>query len=327
MKLNKHKLTKYIFIFFIVLTTNIINAQDRGWRLVDDAINNYENSNFDEAISKLNKAFTDPTLSSRESLVGYSYLAASYLQLGNVRYGRDYIKKILIRNSEEQIPDVLAEFQDDWDNALQNIFCKIIIKSNPQNATININGNNEGVTDKEFKLIKDSLYTIEISVSGYNSITITQRFYRDSTLNITLTQSQPISKQPNPIFEPKTSINLRPALPYIFGVVSSAGLWGTFLKTSIHFYNKKRENIQSLTMARTETAHNNAENSIRQNDFWGQFFYYGSYVLIASGIGVGIITKKAVDKYEYYNSFNDIKIYCAFDDKFTPSINIRRNIW
>jgi len=184
-----------------------------------------------------------------------------------------------------------------------------------------INDSDKGITPVTVnRLFKGSLYTIRVSMLGYNSRTINQKFYRDSTLNIELEKQPPL---PTPQSPP---IDLRPALPYVLGAVSSAGLWFTFQQTSIYFDNRKRDNIKLLTMAGSKSDQDKAKNSIRQNDFLGKFFYYGSYPLIASGIVVGIITRNIQSRYELYG-INDIKIYCAFGENLKPSINIRRNIW
>jgi len=124
---KRYKKIKYIIIFFIFLIdliiVNVLYAQDQGWRVINEGCDDYENSQFNTAINKLTRAFTDPSLSYKESIVGYSHLSASYLQLENVSLGRNYIKKILVRNPEEPLPNVLAEFEDDWDYIIKEPQC------------------------------------------------------------------------------------------------------------------------------------------------------------------------------------------------------------
>jgi hypothetical protein len=320
----------FIYLFFVIgLSVNILHAQDPYWKLIDKGIFEYQHDNSQSAIEYLTIALKDPDITTSSSILANFYLAASYFDLEQKEIEYSYLKKILLTNPDQPLHEKLSILRKDWDYVMQQLFCNITINSNPQNASVHIDGNDKGETPTTiYRLFKDSLYNIEIIQSGYNPWTNSQKFNRDETLNITLVATAPPTIQPRPKSEPGISINFRPApaLPYIFGVGSSAGLWFIFQQISIQFYNTKRENIQSLTTARTETAYNQAEKSIRKNDFWGQFFYWGSYVSIASGIFVGKYTQNKINEYELYGN-NDIKIYYAFNDKFTPSINIRRNIW
>jgi hypothetical protein len=306
-----------------------VNAQ--GWRLINDGSNDYENSNFDSAISKLLRAFRDPSLTYKDSMLGYTYLAASYLQQGDISSGRNYIRIILKRNPEEPIPDVLGEFKDDWDYVMGEAFCNITINSNPQNATVNINDiNNKGTTPTVNKLLKDSLYTIEVSMSGYNSKTISQRFYQDSTLNVVLNISTPISTKLQPIHEPKTPINLGPYIPAFGWWIGGVSVGILSYEGSIYLGNKKRENIKLLSLARNKSAQDHAEANISKYENLRTVCHYGSFSICAIGLIAGAINSIKTHNYLKWNSFlehNDTQIYCAFGENLKPSINIRRNIW
>jgi len=327
MMFKQYKKIKYImtiFVLFIGLAINILIAEEAGWKLINQAIKDYEDSKFYSAIDLLQRAFNDPTLTPQDSTLAYPYLAASYLQIGNSHSGCLYIKKMILRKPNDPLHDVLREFQKVCDSVIRELYCNIKIKSNPQNALININGNYQGVTDTVIKLFKESMYTITISMYEYNPVTINQTFSRDTALIITLEKTRYIPPKPMPI--PGPPFTIRPALPYIFGITSSIVLPLISFETSIYFDNKMKENIKQHSIALNETAQKKAENSIKQDRSWGKRFYYGSYALIASGVIVGYFTQKVIERYEWYSS-NNTKIYCAFDENLKPSINIRRNIW
>lgn len=321
----------FFFILLLISGINIAGAQGWGWRYILQGREKYHNGEFAGAIEKLDSAFYDPSLSSRESTVAYFYLAFSYIKLDEREMGYEYFEKILTCNPDEKLREGFEEFEVDFEIIRSKIerekMCSVTINSNPEGATVYLDGGYKVATPTTLSgVLKGRNYELMIQKSGYEPVIMPLLINNDTSLTIVLQKTPP----PPPI-RIKYLYTLPDMRSLLVGASTGAALGLTAALLSVYFGDKAQEKIDLWSVEQDPEKMREYDEQIRRYDFWRSLSFYSSYPLTTVGFYIGLkLSERLFPAYaQLNNEKSGIRVCCSIDRNLNPvlNINIRRDIW